>query len=263
MTRPDRRPGSPVRPRAKPMSGLVVGLCVPASVALPVFGSALFALASFRYSEPAEPVVGALWAGITVLLLPVVAGALHRPDAIVITSGPLSQPLPGWSGLGGTAGGVGAATADRPGRHALLLVGTGVGHARGDGPGSLRPRLGRRYIYKEPFFNGIHQPDPDVVAGIRKRFVATDLSRRLPTGGAPSSTATLPARAGRQRRPHGRVRPVRPATRFVSRHPDQDDPKPTHVARPRTGPARRPTTEGRKSVARSGSRAAQKCFRQP
>lgn len=57
---------------------MVVAFGVLALVAVPATVTALFALASFRYSEPPEPSVGALWAGITLLLLlvPVAAGLL-------------------------------------------------------------------------------------------------------------------------------------------------------------------------------------------
>jgi hypothetical protein len=33
----------------------------------------------------------------------------------------------------------------------------------------------QQHIYKEPYFDPIHQPDRDVVAAIRERFVANDL----------------------------------------------------------------------------------------
>lgn len=65
-------------PGVRHVSGLVAGLGVLAAVAVPAFITALLALASVTYSEPAEPAVGTLWAGITVLLLslPVAAGML-------------------------------------------------------------------------------------------------------------------------------------------------------------------------------------------
>jgi ABC-type phosphate transport system permease subunit len=66
-----------------------------ALVAVPALVTALFALASFTYSEPPEPSVGMLWAGITVglLTLPVVAGVIASRGR----SAPDSQPAPrGW-----------------------------------------------------------------------------------------------------------------------------------------------------------------------
>jgi hypothetical protein len=61
------------------LTGVVVGIGVLALVAVPATVTALFALASFRYSEPPEPSVGVLWAGISLLLLtlPVAAGLLR------------------------------------------------------------------------------------------------------------------------------------------------------------------------------------------
>jgi hypothetical protein len=66
MTPPDRRPAQAV----------IVGLGVLALVALPAIATAFFALGSFRWSEPPEPSVGALWAAITLILLslPVAVG---------------------------------------------------------------------------------------------------------------------------------------------------------------------------------------------
>lgn len=63
-------------PSARRWSGVVVGIGVLALVAVPAVVTAFFALASFRWSEPPEPAVGALWAGITVILLslPIAAG---------------------------------------------------------------------------------------------------------------------------------------------------------------------------------------------
>ncbi len=95
----------------------------------------------------------------------------------------------------------------------------------------------QKYIYKEPYFDAIHEPDPEVVAEIRERFVATDLfsayaARR---GSAFDLDRDLEAaRSGRA----GNGDPLAvsdlfdllPA--FLSHHPDQDDPAPTHAERP-------------------------------
>jgi len=63
---------------SKRRAGLGVGIALLVMVAVPACIAALFALASFTYSDPPEPAVGTLWAGISVLLLtlPVVAGVL-------------------------------------------------------------------------------------------------------------------------------------------------------------------------------------------
>lgn len=110
MTRPHRTPATPGQvathgggtgaavsqdersPGTRRVTGVVAGLSVLAAVAVPAFITALFALASFTYSEPPEPTVGALWAGITVLLLtlPVAAGLLvsreRSPGRVVRSS---------------------------------------------------------------------------------------------------------------------------------------------------------------------------------
>ena len=100
----------------------------------------------------------------------------------------------------------------------------------------------QQYIYKEPYFDPIHEPDREVVARIRERFVATDLfsayaARR---GSAFDIDKDLEAaRSGKA----GNSDPgavsdlfeLLPA--FLSHHPDQEDPAPTHVAWPWNRPA--------------------------
>lgn len=56
----------------------MVGVGVLALVTFPALMTAFFALASFRWSDPPEPSVGVLWAGITLILLglPVAAGVV-------------------------------------------------------------------------------------------------------------------------------------------------------------------------------------------
>ncbi len=93
----------------------------------------------------------------------------------------------------------------------------------------------QRYIYKEPFFNGIHDPDPDVVAGIRERFVATDLYSPFANRRGSAFDMDLDAaRSGKA----GNGDPLAvsdlfdlmPA--FLSHHPDQEDPQPVESAGP-------------------------------
>ncbi|MDQ3898398.1 MAG: FAD-dependent oxidoreductase [Actinomycetota bacterium] len=100
----------------------------------------------------------------------------------------------------------------------------------------------QQYIYKEPYFDPIHEPDRDVVASIRERFVATDLfsayaARR---GSAFDIDRDLEA-AKKGKAGNGDPLAVSdlfellPA--FLSHHPDQEDPAPTHVERPWNRPA--------------------------
>lgn len=86
----------------------------------------------------------------------------------------LSQPPPGWSGLRGRL------TESVPG-----LLGTlGGAEYRLVGNGAMTEEMatalgnmgvGKEEIYREAYFNGKHRPDPDVMAAISRRFVASDL----------------------------------------------------------------------------------------
>ncbi|MGH9264545.1 MAG: ferredoxin--NADP reductase [Acidimicrobiales bacterium] len=86
----------------------------------------------------------------------------------------LSQPSDDWTGLRGRLGeSVPPLLPTLGGKH-YYLVGNGamlaeMALALSD-LGVVTP-----YIYKEPYFDPIHQPDREVVAAIRERFVATDL----------------------------------------------------------------------------------------
>jgi hypothetical protein len=95
----------------------------------------------------------------------------------------------------------------------------------------------QQHIYKEPYFDPIHQPDREIVAAIRERFVATDLfsSYAARRGSAFDVDRDIEmARSGKA----GNGDPLAvsdlfdllPA--FLSHHPDQEDPKPTHAERP-------------------------------
>ena len=86
----------------------------------------------------------------------------------------LSQPPPAWSGLRGRL------TETVPG-----LLGTlGGAEYRLVGNGAMTEEMatalgnmgvGKEVIYREAYFNGKHRPDPETLAAIRARFVASDL----------------------------------------------------------------------------------------
>ena len=87
----------------------------------------------------------------------------------------LSQPPPAWTGLRGRLGESVPPLLEKLGDKRYLLVGNG---AMIEEMASALSDLGvvRTSIYKEFFFNSTHRPDPAVVAAIRERFRATDLS---------------------------------------------------------------------------------------
>ena len=148
----------------------------------------------------------------------------------------LSQPPAGWTGLRGRLGESVPPLLATLGGKRYYLVGNG---AMLEEMGRALSDMGvvQQHIYKEPYFDPIHQPDREVVAAIRERFVATDLfsayaARR---GSAFDVDRDLEmARTGKA----GNGDPLAvsdlfdllPA--FLSHHPDQEDPKPTHVERP-------------------------------
>ena len=146
----------------------------------------------------------------------------------------LSQPAPDWSGLRGWVGeSVPPRLATLGGRQ-FYLAGNGamleeMAFALSDLGVDLR------HIYKEPFFNGTHQADPEVVADIRERFVATDLfSAHANRRGTAFDLDLDAARSGKA----GNGDPLAvsdlfdlmPA--FLSHHPDQDRPEPVQSKRP-------------------------------
>ncbi|MGI9079384.1 MAG: ferredoxin--NADP reductase [Acidimicrobiales bacterium] len=148
----------------------------------------------------------------------------------------LSRPPAEWRGLRGRLGVSVPPRLDTLGGKHFYLVGKG---AMLEEMALALSDLGvvQKYIYKEPYFDASHEPDPEVVAEIRERFVATDLisayaARR---GSAFDLDRDLEAaRSGRA----GNGDPLAvsdlfdllPA--FLSHHPDQDDPAPTHAERP-------------------------------
>jgi len=86
----------------------------------------------------------------------------------------LSQPGSAWTGLRGRLGTSVPPLIPRLGGTRFYLAGNG---AMLEEMAVALSDLGvdQRYIYKEPFFNGSHDPDAAVVADIRERFVAADL----------------------------------------------------------------------------------------
>ena len=148
----------------------------------------------------------------------------------------LSQPPAGWTGLRGRLGESVPPLLPTLGGKRYYLVGNGamleeMGRALSD------MGVDQRHIYKEPYFDPIHQPDREIVAAIRERFVATDLfsSYAARRGSAFDVDRDIEmARSGKA----GNGDPLAvsdlfellPA--FLSHHPDQEDPKPTHAERP-------------------------------
>jgi CDP-4-dehydro-6-deoxyglucose reductase/ferredoxin-NAD(P)+ reductase (naphthalene dioxygenase ferredoxin-specific) len=149
----------------------------------------------------------------------------HRNFSYHIT---LSQPGAAWTGLRGRIGdSVPPQLATLGGRRyylagngamleemALALSDIGVDH---------------RYIYKEPFFNGTHEADPQVIAEIRERFVADDLfsayANRRGTGFGVDLDAARSGKAGNgDPLAVSDLFDLMPA--FLSHHPDQEDPRP-------------------------------------
>lgn len=159
--------------------------------------------------------------------------AAHQGFSYAIT---LSQPPAGWSGLRGRLGHSVPPLLATLGGKRFYLVGNGamleeIGLALSD-MGVIQ-----QHIYKEPYFDPVHDPDRAVVAAIRERFVATDLfsSYAARRGSAFDVDRDVEmARNGKA----GNGDPLAvsdlfellPA--FLSHHPDQDDPQPTHAERP-------------------------------
>ena len=146
----------------------------------------------------------------------------------------LSQPSSPWAGLRGRLGESVPPLIPTLGATRFYLAGNG---AMLEETTFALSDLGvdQKYIYKEPFFNGTHDPDPAVVADIRERFVATDLySPYANRRGSAFDLDLDAARAGKA----GNGDPLAvsdlfdlmPA--FLSHHPDQDDPQPVQSAGP-------------------------------
>jgi ferredoxin-NADP reductase len=153
----------------------------------------------------------------------------------------LSQPPADWNGLRGRVGeSVPPLLPTLGGKH-YYLVGNG---AMLEEMALALSDLGvvQQHIYKEPYFDTVHEPDREVVARIRERFVATDLfsSYAARRGSVFEIDKDIEAaRSGKA----GNGDPLAvsdlfellPA--FLSHHPDQENPAPTHVERPWNRPA--------------------------
>ncbi len=148
----------------------------------------------------------------------------------------LSQPPEGWTGLRGRLGESVPPLLPTLGGKRYYLVGNG---AMIEEMALALSDLGvvGQYIYKEPYFDAANSPDRNVVARIRERFVATDLfsSYAARRGSAFDIDRDIEAaRAGKA----GNGDPMAvsdlfdllPA--FLSHHPDEENPAPTHVERP-------------------------------
>ena len=148
----------------------------------------------------------------------------------------LSQPPAGWTGLQGRLGESVPPLLPTLGGKRFYLVGNG---AMLEEMGQALSDMGvvQQQIYKEPYFDPIHDPDRETVAAIRERFVAIDLfspyaARR---GSAFDVDRDIEmARTGKA----GNGDPLAVSDIFdllpayLSHHPDQEDPQPTHAERP-------------------------------
>jgi NAD(P)H-flavin reductase len=148
----------------------------------------------------------------------------------------LSQPPDGWTGLRGRLGDSVPPLLPTLGGKRYYLVGNG---AMLEEMALALSDLGvvQQFIYKEPYFDTVHDPDRAVVAAIRERFVATDLFSSYAARRGSDFDLDRDVEAARTGKA-GNGDPLAvsdlfdllPA--FLSHHPDQEDPKPTHVERP-------------------------------
>ncbi|MDQ4089816.1 MAG: FAD-binding oxidoreductase [Actinomycetota bacterium] len=148
----------------------------------------------------------------------------------------LSQPPAEWTGLRGRLGESVPPLLPTLGGKRYYLVGNGamleeMGMALSD------MGIAQQQIYKEPYFDPIHEPDREVVALIRERFVATDLFSPYAARRGSQFDIDRDIEAARTGKA-GNGDPLAatdifellPA--FLSHHPDQENPAPTHVERP-------------------------------
>lgn len=153
----------------------------------------------------------------------------------------LSQPPADWAGLRGRLGDSVPPLLPTLGGKRYYLVGNG---AMLEEMGMALSDMGvvQQHVYKEPYFDPIHQPDREVVARIRERFVATDLFSAYAARRGSEFDADRDIEAARTGKA-GNGDPLAvsdlfellPA--FLSHHPDQENPAPTHVERPWNRPA--------------------------
>jgi NAD(P)H-flavin reductase len=146
----------------------------------------------------------------------------------------LSEPTPDWTGMRGRLGESVPPLLPTLGSRRYYLAGNGamleeMALALSDMGVDLK------YVYKEPYFNGIHQADPDVVADIRERFVATDLfsayANRRGSGFGADLDAARSGKAGNgDPLAVSDLFDLMPA--FLSHHPDQEVPRPVQSKEP-------------------------------
>ena len=148
----------------------------------------------------------------------------------------LSRPPEGWTGLSGRLGESVPPRLETLGGRRYYLAGNG---AMLEEMAMALSDLGvvQQFIYKEPYFNPIHEPDRDVVAAIRECFVATDLFSAYAARRGSDFDLDRDLEAAKTGKA-GNGDPLAvsdlfdllPA--FLSHHPENTDPKPTHVERP-------------------------------
>ena len=151
--------------------------------------------------------------------------AVHPNFSYHIT---LSQPDAAWTGLRGRVGESVPPLLATLGAKRYYLAGNGamleeMAFALSD------MGVDHRFIYKEPYFNGTHQADPEVIAEIRERFVAADLfsayANRRSTGFGVDLNAARSGKAGNgDPLAVSDLFDLMPA--FLSHHPDQEEPRP-------------------------------------
>jgi NAD(P)H-flavin reductase len=140
----------------------------------------------------------------------------------------LSQPRATWTGLRGRVGESVPPRLATLGGKRYYLAGNGamieeMAFALSD------MGVDHRFIYKEPYFKGTHEADPDVIAEIRERFVASDLfsayANRRGTGFGSDLDAARSGKAGNgDPLAVSDLFDLMPA--FLSHHPDQENPRP-------------------------------------
>ncbi|HEX3393749.1 MAG TPA: FAD-dependent oxidoreductase [Acidimicrobiales bacterium] len=148
----------------------------------------------------------------------------------------LSQPAADWTGLRGRIGESMPPLLESLGGKDYYLVGNG---AMLEEMAQALSDLGviQKYIHTEPFFDAGHRADPEVVAAIRERFVATDLysAHAARRGSLFDLDRGLDAvRSGKAGSgdPQAASDLFELLPSFLSHHPDQENPAPTHVERP-------------------------------
>ncbi|HEX2048846.1 MAG TPA: FAD-binding oxidoreductase [Acidimicrobiales bacterium] len=159
--------------------------------------------------------------------------AAHERFSYAIT---LSRPPEAWTGLRGRLGESVPPLLPTLGGKRFYLVGNG---AMLEEMALALSDMGvvQQHIYKEPYFDPVHQPDREVVAGIRERFVATDLFSAYAARRGSAFDIDRDIEAARTGKA-GNGDPLAvsdlfellPA--FLSHHPDQEEPAPTQVERP-------------------------------